>query len=329
MRKVSHLNAVMKALYSRKELDHISFEEMLVPFKRYFFKLQNHRKEIAKLKLHEKYFLFRAMRCYYKVTGVQIYNVYKVPELKECLFFWIILLHSNMTMVFDGFVPGPGNLPLTVKEKRQNKRFFYEYLQVWKNQIEAGKGVYMSIIKPAIHEKLNNWREYAGHVGLSLEALKQKELFIYACFFHIYYHVKLYFDELSQPYILKRINGIDIVFNVYSYVHIYSRHYIPNMNLDLGTVSLNPETGAIDLDELPDSIFSLLESFNDSFPLASDTQYCLFTWEDCFFILWLKPKVLNETKSRGLEVRSFYKCIEKRDLVKFADGRSIPLRDSR
>lgn len=316
----------MKALYSRKELDHISYEEMQVPFQRYFFKLQNQRKEIATLKLHEKDFLFRAMRCYYDVTGEQIYNVYKVPELQESLFFWIILLHSNMTMVFDGFVPGPGNIPLTIKEKRKNKRFFYEYLQVWKNQIEAGKGAYLSIIKPAIHEKLYNWREYAGHVGLTFEALKQKELFIYACFFHIYYHVKLYFDELLRPYILRRINGIDIVFNVYSYVHIYSRHYIPNMNLDLGTVSLNPDTGSIDLDELPDSVFSLIERYNDSFPITQDTQYCLFTWEDCFFILWLKQKVLNETNARGIEVRSFYKCIEERDLVKFADGKSIPLR---
>lgn len=318
----------MKALYSRKELDHLSFEEMLVPFERYFFKFQNQREEISKLKFHEKDFLFRAMRCFYDASGEQKYNVYKVPELKECLFFWIILLHSNSTMVFDCFVPGPGNIPLTVKEKRRNKRFFYEYLQVWKSQIEKGRGAYMSIIKPAIHEKLKDWQVYARGVGMPSVVLKQKELFIYACFFHIYYYVKLYFDELPQPYILKRINGIDVVFNVFSYVHIYSRHYIPNMNLDLGTVSLNPDTGVIDLDELPDSIFNLLNRYNESFPIKHETQYCLFTWNDSSFILWLKDKILNETKNAGLEVRSFYKCTEKRDIDKFYCGDSIPLIDS-
>ena len=35
------------------------------------------------------------------------------------------------------------------------------------------------------------------------------------------------------------------------------------------------------------------------------------------FILWLKYKLLNETKGYGFEVRSFYKCIAECDLAKF------------
>lgn len=313
----------MKALYSRKELAHISFNDIQVPLSRYLYKFENQRKEIARLKLHEKDFLFRAMRSLHTAGGGRAYNVYRIPELKECLFYWLILLHSNINMQFEGYVPGPGHIPLTVSEKRKNKRYFYECLQVWKNQISAAKGPYMSVVSPAINEKLKNWREYAAENSLSAEKLKQKEIFIYACFFDIYYHVKLYFDELPQPYVMRRINGFDVVFNVYSYVHIYSRHYIPNMNQDLGTVSLNPEIAAIDLDELPDSIFSLLERYNESNPIKTETEYCLFTHKGSCYILWLKYKKLNETKDYGLEVRSFYRCTEERDIEKFKDGISI------
>ena len=124
----------MKALYSRSFLEHIAYEDMCVAFIRYFFKLERHRKEIAELKFHEKDFLFRALQVFYNATGDKRFNVNRIPELEEQLFYWVILLHSNMTMVFDGFVPGPNKTSLTPKEKRRNKHFFYEYLQVWKNQ---------------------------------------------------------------------------------------------------------------------------------------------------------------------------------------------------
>lgn len=50
----------MRALYSRAYLDYIAFDDMIIPFERYFYKLEHQRKEIAKLKFHEKDFLFRA-----------------------------------------------------------------------------------------------------------------------------------------------------------------------------------------------------------------------------------------------------------------------------
>lgn len=315
----------MKALYSRAYLDHITFEDMLVPFERYFFKLEHHRKEIAKLKFHEKDFLFRALHAFYEATGDKCYDAYRIPELKENLFYWVILLHSNMTMVFNGFVPGPGMKPLTPQQKRRNKRFFYEYLQVWKNQIENGADPYMNIIRPAIERKLKEWRLLANENLLSTEALRQKELFVYGCFFTIYYHVKLFFDELPRPCLIRQISGIDVVFNIYSFVHIYNRHYIPNMNMDIGDSSLNPEMDCIDVDQLPISILDLLERYNASMPISHHTEYCLFAWNDSKFILWLKYKRLNETKHYGLEVRSFYKCVQESDLVKFNNSSWLTL----
>jgi hypothetical protein len=97
------------------------------------------------------------------------------------------------------------------------------------------------------------------------------------------------------------------------------------MNLDLGDASMNPEMDAVNLDELPDSIFDLLEKFNASHPINNETQYCLFKWKGECFILWLKYKRLNGTGDEGLEVRSFYKCIKDEDLSKFDDENWIDL----
>lgn len=315
----------MKALYSRKELYHISFIDALVPIERYLFKFENQRKEISKLKLHEKDFLFRAMRTLYNSNGKKRYNVYVVEELRESLFYWIILLHSNMTIVFDGFVPGSKNRPMSEKEKKKNKRFFKKYLRFWKNQVEKGEGPYLSILKPAIYKKLKSWREHIRTENLPVELWKQKEVYVYACFFNIYYHVKLYFDELIHPYVLRQINGIDVVFNVFSYVHIYSRHYIPNMNLDIGEMSMNQELEVVDLDELPDSVFALLEKANAQTPIIHTTEFCLFELQGIKYILWLKYKRLNETKDNGLEIRSFYRCTEERDLKKFSSNSFISI----
>ena len=187
---------------------------------------------------------------------------------------------------------------------------------MWRNWIASGKGIYLSIIKPEIKQKLQDWQEYSAQKKVSPYALKQKEIYIYACFFNIYYNVKLYFDELPKPYVLKKICGYDVVFNVYSYIHIYSRHYIPNMNLEIG-LSTNPELPDVDVNELPLSILTMIEKYSKKVALTTNTEYCLFTNQGEKFILWLKYKLLNETKDYGFEVRSFYKCMAECDLAKF------------
>lgn len=297
---------------------------MLTPLKRYLHRFLYERKKISKMKLHEKDFLFEAMHCIYDSKGRKSFNLFRIPEASEYLFYWIILLHSNTTMVFDGKITAEDGSILTKKEVKKNKRFFYGYLQVWKKQIESRASVYFNVINTEIKRKLKNWKEYGVHNGLSAYAIKQKEIYIYACFFYIYYNVKLYFDEISKPYVMKIICGYDVVFNVYSYIHIYSRHYIPNMNIDIG-LSTNPELPSVDINELPISILLLIENYAKVFPLTIETEYCLFTYLGNKYILWLKYKLLNDTKRYGFEVRSFYKCIEERDLTKFDNNNYLNL----
>lgn len=308
----------MKALYSRKELRGSPFagEELKVPLQRYLHRFLNERKKIGRMKHHEKDFLFEAMLCLKDSGGRKAFDLFHIPEAEEFVFYWIILMHSNITMVFEGKIPVENGRFLTKREIKRNKNFFFRYLQVWRNRIASGEGIYLSIIKPEIKRKLQDWKDYAFLKHISPHALKKKEIYIYACFFNIYYNVKLYFDELPHPYLVQRISGFDVVFNVYSYIHIYSRHYIPNMNYDIG-LSTNPELPGVDVKELPRSILALIEKKSKKTPLTQETEYCLFNYNGDKFILWLKYKLLNETKGYGFEVRSFYKCIAKSDLAKF------------
>ena len=304
----------MAALYPYKVLNHIKFKDISVPAQRYVHKFVKQRNEVTKLKHHEKDFLFRVLETLHDADDSHPFNLFKIPEAKEFVFDTIILTHSNQVMVFDGPVPGPYGL-LKPNEKRRNKRFFYEYMAVWKNQVEKGEGAYCSVIKPEIRKKIKSWKDWTGTDLNRQKTLKQKTEYIYATFFHIYYRVKLYFDELSKPYVLENIGGFDIVFNVYSFVHILSRHYYPNMNQDIG-ISMNKEIECFDIEYLPDAIIDLIKKSNAQKALTANTEYLLCSFGGDNYILWMKYKRLNETKADGFEVRSFYKCEEQRDLDK-------------
>ena len=304
----------MSALYPYRYLNHIEFKDVMVPAQRYLFKFENHRKEIPHLKLHEKDFLFRTMKVLENDSGKRVYDLFKIPEAKEFVFDRIILTHANKEKVaFDGYVSGPYGA-LSPAEKRRNKRFFYEYLNAWKNQIQEGKGPYLSVVKIEIGTKIKKWTGSVGESQKNIHSIEKKIELIYASFFHIYYKAKLFFDEKPKPYVLRVVGGFDVVFNIYSFVHIMSRHYFPDMNKGIGA-SLN-DGFEIDLDYLPDEVLPLIERSNSISPITRETEYLLYSIGADHYIIWLKYKVLNETKNEGFEVRSFYKCEDQRDLDK-------------
>ena len=72
------------------------------------------------------------------------------------------------------------------------------------------------------------------------------------------------------------------------------------------------------------NVLDAIEAFENSgldqilMPVSvGQTAHLLFNYNGDKFILWLKYKLLNETKGYGFEVRSFYKCIAECDLAKF------------
>jgi hypothetical protein len=85
------------------------------------------------------------------------------------------------------------------------------------------------------------------------------------------------------------------------------------MNHDIGK-SLNAELDCVDLDYLPDNIFSLIEKRNSLYALTHDTEFLVYSYGQDYYMLWLKYKRLNETRGFGFEVRSFYVCESEIDM---------------
>ena len=246
-------------------------------------------------------------------------------EAKEYLFYRIILIYAKD--IFSS-IPIGNKGKLTDDENRKNQRFFYEYMHIWKNQVNSRKGEYLSQIANALNRKLNDWKELLNKNQIKKERYKQKIPFIWAVFFHIYYHTKLYFDEKSCKYEEVLIDRYKVRFDIYSFIHIMSRHYYPDMNNDIG-ISLNSSIPGIDLYELPTSILDLIKAYFQYTELTEATEFLLLAVNKEKYILWIKHCTLNgASREIGFQVRSFYKCKEQRDLDKFIDKTEINYSDN-
>lgn len=312
-------------LYSRKVLKDITLPYSQIPLERYLHKYEIG--ELKKLKMHEREFLFEHMIL---MNNDEMFNrkatfdLRKIEEAKEYLFFMIILTyHAKDIIDFDRITFGYNEKKISADENQKNKRFFYEYMSVWTNQVKSRKGVYFSQIANALQRKLKDWEKIPHKDQITLELNQQKITYIKALFFHIYYYAKLYFDEKKNKYEEITINGFKVRFDIYSFIHIMSRHYYPDMNADIG-ISLNSSIPEIDLYELPTSILDLIKPYFLYTILTKKIEFLLLTIQEEKYILWIKYCTLDGTnKERGFQVRSFYKCEAQHDLNKFIDKTEI------
>ena len=65
--------------------------------------------------------------------------------------------------------------------------------------------------------------------------------------------------------------------------------------------TMNPEIEVVNLDELPYSFLNMLDQYNRWRPISTTTEYCLYSYDGAKYILWLKYKMLNETKNTDLK----------------------------
>lgn len=316
-------------LYSRKQLKSLSFEDLSIPLGRYIYKLK--KNELGKLKMHEKDFFFQNLKILYKDKGTKkmpAFDLRKIKEAKEYLFYNIILIYAKSYIDFDSISMGFRG-KIQANEVRKDKRFFYEYINIWRNQVKTRKGIYFSEIFNAISPKIKALDRSMSAENFSSANIKdsynKQNTFIWAIFFHIYYKIKLYFDEKREKYENRTINGFIIRFDIYSFVHILSRHYYPDMNHGMG-VSLNSMIKIIDMEELPTSILKLIELYVQHSTINPETEYLLFIIEGEKYILWLKSGISNYPAD--FQVRSFYKCEEQRDLDRFAGKRVFEISES-
>lgn len=309
-------------IYTRKELQQLSSEESYIPLVRYMHKY-NHN-EFKKLKTHEKDFFFQHIKLLYvdkECKRIPAFNLRKMREAEEYLFYTIILTYTNSFIDFDSTSYNyRGKIP--ANEVRKDKRFFYEYINKWKNQVSLKRGPYLSEISIAINQKIKELKNIEENTQMSLQSYKKKCTLIWAVFFHIYYKAKIYYDEKKKKYDEIMIDKFIVRFDIYSFIHIMSRHYYPNMNLEAG-ISLNSMTSIINMEELPISILNLIKQHTSFSYLTQETEFLLFEIDGEKYIIWIK---FRKTVNHAIfQVRSFYKCIEQGDLNKFCNKRRFVL----
>ena len=87
-------------LYSRSELPN-SFVECNVALQRYLHMFANERKKIAKLKWHEKDFLFQNMQSLIDSQGNHAFDLLDIAEAEDYVMYLLILLFASDGGIID------------------------------------------------------------------------------------------------------------------------------------------------------------------------------------------------------------------------------------
>ncbi|MFV0398400.1 MAG: hypothetical protein ACK5JU_10380 [Bacteroidales bacterium] len=289
------------------------------PLTRYLYKYHNQRKEIKKLKAHEKDFLFKCMYILRNEEGAKYFDLSEIDEASEYYFNKLILIYSE-NLNFDKPTKNSFGQEIDTQTMAKDKDFFDNYYSQWTNRIKTKEGKYLSIIHAELSKKQKDLRLIYNEGKIDEAAYNYQVKYLNTVAFWIYYKVKLFFDGLTYKFVSINKSRESIIVNIYSFVHILFRHYIPSM--DIGSIdrSINDPITFLDIENLPSSIKNLLTAYFqfDTSPLTSSREYLLFSYNRDKYIIWLKYHKLEELNNRlGFEFRTLYKCIEKRDLDKF------------
>ena len=305
-------------LYTSEQIKNFNIYQSREALGRYLHKFV-HPNEFRRIKFHEKDYLFKWMKAIKDDNGHLVYNLYKIPEAAEFVFFYIILTYGEDVDNFSRAFYGPRG-KLDANTVRKDQRFFNEYLQVWKNQVQKGKGPYFVVIKPLLNRKL---KELKNNCKTEQE-YKGREKYCYAVFFWIYYRARLYFEEKNQKFLTFNVLGYTFVANIYSYFHVFSRHYVPSLNVGLGN-TMNSDIPCIDINNFLESIKRLVLKYFDKNPyIDTNKEFLLYKIKNENYILWIQFKKLNELSHKeGFEIRSFYKCEKENDIKRFQDTREV------
>lgn len=298
-------------LYKRVDLPKHMNDDGRIAIERYLHKFFCQRGEIARLKWHEKDFLFN---CMYIMTydGDKKFDVFSIPEAKDWVFHYLILIYLGENRRIDFSQPAKdyyGPVPNALKKKHSD--FFWKSMAEWKVNLESGKGKYYGVLRTEYFRKIN----YVNGLNISKQQKLQKLLYFRATFYYIYYIIRMYFDENPQKYEIEVINDYNVVADIYSYCHVLSRHYFWLM-VEKGA-SLNENIPILDIKNLPHSLLTLVRLHCRVTPLNVKTEYLLFEYCHIKYILWLKYKKIENTTVMGFHIRSFYKCIVGCDLDKY------------
>lgn len=302
-------------MYTRAELKYKDIKECAVVMQRYLHKFLNDKKNFKRLKWHEKDFFFRNLQTLNDGKGNKVFDLLNIPEATDFLFEKIIITYAN-NGDFD-FTRKTNDYDGLIKNKLQQKYrdIFWKELNIWRQAIEDHKGVYESVIYPMRNTKFKELEGLYYNRKITKQILLKRRNFNDAVFFHICYKAKCFFDELKNKSIHQMIVGFDFYADIYTYCHVMSRHYFPQMNNRIGG-TLNDEIPYIDIFELPSSLLRLVCEYATVGNITENTEYILFEMDGTKYILWIKYGISSES-TKQFQIRSFYKCSEPRDIIKF------------
>ncbi len=306
-------------LYEYGQLQNLNFEDTQVPLERYLYKYLNQRKEIKRLKTHEKDFLFKNMYILRNEKNEKCFDLSKIDEASEYYFNKLIFIYSD-NLNFDKPTKNPFGVIIDAETMTKNKTWFESYYDEWKKQLETKKVKYLNIVSTELNKRLKELELSYNEGKISETEYNNHIKYLYTIAFYIYYKVKLFFDGRTDKFIQLDVSGGSIVVNIFSFVHILFRHYIPSLDIGIPDRSINDPIPFLDIENLPLSIKDLLVRYFDcnKSPLVGSQEYLLFSFKGEKHIIWLKYRELEEINNTlGFEFRTLYRCKEQRDLDKF------------
>lgn len=294
-------------MYTKEQLDELSFGENKIPLSRYLHKFENKRKELKRLKPHEKKYLFDNMSILRDCNGKYAFNLSEIKEAADRNFIRLIYIYMD-NLSFDPNKPTLDQFRRLIDKqtKKEDKIYFDKQLNNWKDKVSTGKGFYISQIKLELDKKIKGYN--------NLDELQIDKLYIKA--FLIYYKVINFFEGIPEKHMYIEIMGGKIIVDIHSYIHILFRHYYPSLDTNVGkTISLNENLPFIDMDNFPNSIITFLRRYfnKDIRPLDRNREYLLFSYKMKKYIIWIKPVGNNDE----YHLDTLYKCEKDRDLDKF------------
>ncbi|MCT4614405.1 MAG: hypothetical protein N4A49_05980 [Marinifilaceae bacterium] len=305
-------------LYEYNELQNLDYNGTKIPLSRYLYKYLNRRKEVKKLKTHEKDFLFHNMSMLRNEKNELKFDLTTIQEASEYYFNRLNLTYYE-NLNFDKPTRNHFNRIIDKTVMNADKDYFDNFYDDWVSKLETKKGKYLSVIHTELHRRLKDIQTSysSGNIDEIQSDYQTKKL--YSTAFFIYYKVKLFFDGKTDKYVTLNVSGYDIIINIYSFVHILFRHYFPSLDYGGSDRSINDPLPFLDINHLPESVKDFLELYfeKDKRPLDTSREYLLFSFNGDRYIIWIKYKYLDELDGAGFEFRTFYKCYEQRDLDKF------------
>lgn len=307
-------------LYTYTQLKDLDTKKVAI--QRYLHKYVHQLRDFKRLKLHEKEFIFSFMRSIIRVDeydekealAEKPFDLYKIEQAYEFVFYKLVLDYYD-NLYFLSPVKGPYGL-LSREEIQKDKVFFEMYFPIWEHMLFSNKGNYIPHLLKEYRLKIKTLEigRKKGAFGYHHYLAKEKELKL-TCY-HIYYRTRYFFEEYGKPFYKIEINDKLFMVDIYSYVHVLSRHYMPTSNSFDIEVSFNDELPFIDIYQLPRSIESLLKEYSSYRHIAKSDEYLIIRFDKNYYIFWFKFGFLDFIKDECFHFRTFYNIKGKRDFDK-------------